>query len=61
MATVANVKVEDGKVTPLEVTATLTAPAACADVTHSIEEGDSDVTLHATPSTVTEEVVALNP
>ena len=54
------VKVVVGYVTPLDVTATLTAPAPCAAVTHSTVVADSEVTAHALPPTVTVEL-AVNP
>ena len=60
VAAAEKVKLTVGKLTPLDVTATLTLAATWADVRHSIVPDDSDVTLQASVSTVTVEL-ALNP
>lgn len=60
VAAVEKVKVIDGYVTPFDVTATLTSPATCTDVSHSMVVADSMVTLQVSPSIVTVEL-ALNP
>ena len=60
VAAVEKVKVIDGYVTPFDVTAMLTSPATCIDVSHSMVVADSMVTPQVSPSIVTMEL-ALNP